>query len=108
MRPSAPAPVRILAGLVALLFPLPCLLLMEYMNYGGQLEQLHSFFEKHPGSALFACLTIYLLYSILVLLFGRVWPSALLLGLGSVICAYVNYTKAALPRIWGCSPRPET
>lgn len=96
MRPSAPAPVRILAGLVALLFPLPCLLLMEYMNYGGQLEQLHSFFEKHPGSALFACLTIYLLYSILVLLFGRVWPSALLLGLGSVICAYVNYTKAAL------------
>lgn len=91
-----PLPVRVLAWTAAVLFPLLCLVLMDYMNYGGQLDQLLSFWEKHPGSAVFAGLVLYILYVLLVLLFGWLWPPALFLGLGSVICAYVNYTKVAL------------
>ena len=94
--PRSPLPVRVLAWLAALLYPLPCLVLMDYMNYSGQVDQLLSFWDKHPGSALFAALVLYVLYALLALLFGRLWPPAILLGLGSVICAYVNYTKVAL------------
>jgi phosphoglycerol transferase MdoB-like AlkP superfamily enzyme len=93
---TTPLLLRVLAWAVAVLFPLPCLLLMDYMNYSGQLEQLQSFWEKHPGSVLFSALVLSFLYILLCLLFGTFWPSAFLLGLTSVVCAYVNYTKVAL------------
>ncbi len=90
-------PLLHISGWITLpLFPLFCLFVMDYMNFQGNLTSLHSFWEKHPESAAFEILVVLLLFSILTLLLRRVWLSAGIFGTLSFICAYVNYTKAAL------------
>ena len=95
-RRRVPLLLQVLGWTAALFFPFLCLLLMEYMNYAGQWEALAGLWEKHPGSVLFSCCVVWLLYLLAALLLGRLWPAALLLGAASVSCAFVNYTKAAL------------
>ena len=77
-------------------FPLFCLFVMDYMNYQANLALVQNFWTKHPGSARFEAIVVLFLFSILTLLLRRIWLSAGVFGLLSCICAYVNYTKAAL------------
>lgn len=89
-------PARLLGWFSLPFFPLFCLFIMDYMNYGGHLTSLIPFWEKHPGSALFECLVVLLLFLVLTLVLRRTWLSALLFGALSLVCAYINYMKAAL------------
>ena len=77
-------------------FPLFCLFVMDYMNFRADLFPLLNFWENHPGSARFEALVALFLFTIFTLLLHRIWLSAGVFGLLSSICAYVNYTKAAL------------
>ena len=88
--------LRVLAWVSAPFFPLFCLLVMDYMNYGGHLTLLRSFWQNFPGAVCFEILVTTLLSVVLLLVFRRVWVAAGLLALISVICSYVNYTKIAL------------
>lgn len=89
-------PLIVLTWLSAPVFPLFCLLILDYMNYSGHLTLLIHHIEEFPGPVLFSILVIELLFLVLLLLFGRLTPAAVTLGLVSLICAYVNYTKVAL------------
>ena len=77
-------------------FPLFCLFVMDYMNFGGHLTVQFTFWERHPGSALFEVVVVLLLFAVLTLILRRLWISGLIFGLLSLVAAYVNYTKAAL------------
>lgn len=90
---------RVLIGLGWLsvpFFPLFCLFVMDYMNFGGHLTVQFTFWERHPRSALFEVVVVLLLFAVLTLILRRLWISGLIFGLLSLIAAYVNYTKAAL------------
>ena len=89
-------PLRVLGWLSLPFFPLFCLFVMDYMNYGGHLVNLIPFWQKHPKSALFEALVVLFLFLVLTLVLRRVWISALLFGALSLVFAYVNYMKAAL------------
>ena len=100
--PSPLARIRQVRALVLLgwlsvpFFPLLCLFIMDYMNFGGHLTIQFTFWERHPGSALFETVVVLLLFSVLTLILRRLWISGLIFGLVSLLAAYVNYTKAAL------------
>lgn len=90
---------RLLAALAWLsvpVFPLFCLLVMDYMNFGGQTMLVLSFLQRHPRSALFEVLVVLILFALLVLLLRRIWAAALAFGALSFIFAYVNYMKVTL------------
>lgn len=89
-------PLQALAWFTVPLFPLACLYILEYMNFGGEAETVRAFTEKHPQSALFGLLVLCFLLLMATLLLRRVWRSALLLWAVSVIFGYVNYMKTAL------------
>ena len=103
---SAPSPlpsrIRRMRALIVLgwlsvpFFPLFCLFVMDFMNFGGHVTVQFTFWERHPGSALFEAVVVLLLFSVLTLLLRRLWISGLIFGLLSLVAAYVNYTKAAL------------
>lgn len=87
---------RALAWCTLPLFCALCLLMMDYMNFGGHGVMLTAFWQNFPGAVCFEILVIALVGHILLFLCRRVWISAGILGLISVICSYVNYTKVAL------------
>lgn len=89
-------PLAVLGWLSVPFFPLFCLFVMDYMNYGGHGLLMLTFWREHPKSALFECLVMWLLFALAVLLLRRVWRAAALVGAASLICAYVNYMKTAL------------
>lgn len=78
------------------LFPLFCLFLMDYMNYGGHLVNLQDHWRDHPGPVRFEILVVLFLFCVLTLVLRRLWLSGLVFGSLSLVCAYVNYMKAAL------------
>ena len=87
---------RMLAWVSVPVFAVLCLFLMDFMNYGGHFTPLQAFWQNFPGSVCFEVLVLTLLTIVLLLVCRRVWIAMLLLGLTSVICSYVNYTKVAL------------
>lgn len=89
-------PLRILGWLSLPFFPLFCLFVMDYMNYGGHPILMLTFWREHPKSALFESLVVLLIFAVLLLLLRRAWISALVFGVLSLICAYVNFMKVAL------------
>ena len=89
-------PLRLLGWLSLPFFPLVCLFVMDYMNYGGDMDTLRSFWAKHPRSALFEVLVVLFLFLVLTLVLRRTWISALLFGALSLVFAYVIYMKTAL------------
>ena len=89
-------PLRILAWVSLPFFPLFCLFVMDYMNYGGKLENVRNFWQNFPHPVQFECLVIAVLSVVLLLLCGRVVVMNGILGAVSLICAFVNYTKVAL------------
>ena len=89
-------PLVVLTWLTAPVFPLYCLLILDYMNYSGHPTLLIHHVEEFPGAVFFSVLVMELLFLVLLLLFGRLTPAAVTLGLVSLICSYVNYTKVAL------------
>lgn len=104
-RPSAPGllfalrshlPLRILGWISLPFYPLSCLFIMDYMNYSGSMEVLHTFWQKHPGSAAFEVVVTVFLFTVLTLLIRRIWVSAALFALLSLVFSYINYMKAAL------------
>lgn len=95
-RLRASRPLRILAWVSLPFFPLFCLVVMDYMNYGGHLTRVMDFWQAFPRSALFECLVMAALSAVLLLLCGRVAVMAGVLGTVSLVCAFVNYTKTAL------------
>ena len=89
-------PLRVLAWITLPLFPLVCLLLMDYMNFGGHMSYVVQFAQNFPGSLLFEVLVVALLAVLALLIFRRAAVAMGLLGAVCLICAYVNFTKAAL------------
>ena len=89
-------PLRILGWLSVPFFPLFCLFVMDYMNFDGHAMLVFSFWRERSGPALFEALVVLILFSGLTLLLRRLSRSALIFGILSLICAYVNYTKTAL------------
>ena len=87
---------RVLAWIFVPVFALLCLFLLDFMNFSGHFTLLRTFWQNFPGAVCFEVLVITLLTVLLLLLCRRVWLAALLLGLTSVVCSYVNYTKVAL------------
>jgi len=87
---------RVLAWLGVPLFPLLCLFTMDFMNFGGKLENMQIFWQSFPGAVWFELLVMALLSLVLGLVLRRVWLAAGTLGLISIIFSYVNYTKVAL------------
>ncbi len=88
--------LRVLGWTSAPFFPLFCLFVMDYMNFSADLSIQMTFWERHPGSALFETAVVLLVFGVLTLFLRRLWISGLVFGLVSLVCAYVNYTKAAL------------
>ena len=86
----------ILGWLSAPFFPLFCLFVMDYMNFGAHLTIQFTFWERHPGSALFEVVVVLLIFGVLSLIVRRLWISGLIFGIISLAAAYANYTKAAL------------
>ncbi len=89
-------PVRILAWVTLPLFPLLCLLIMDLMNFGGHPSYVLQFAENFPGALTFEVLVTGLLFVVLLLLCRRAAAACGILGAVSLICSYVNFTKAAL------------
>ncbi len=87
---------RVLAWVSLPFFCALCLLVMDYMNFSGHLTPLRAFWQNFPGAVCFEIVVIALLGHVLLFVCRRVWIAAGLLGLTSVICCYVNYTKVAL------------
>ena len=91
------SPVTRIVGWVTLpLFPLLCLILLDYMNFAGHASQLIQFWQNFPGAVVFELLVMGLV-SLLVLLVcrGAALSAGVLTAL-TLICSYVNYTKVAL------------
>ena len=85
------------------LYPLACLLLLEYCNYKALMPMLPRVIERlefqwteHHAQAVFALLVIYGVFLLLLLLLRRAWAAAAGLGALSLICAFVNYLKIML------------
>lgn len=89
-------PLRILAWLSLPLFPPFCLLLMDYMNFGGHGSYVLQFIQNFPGAAVFELIVVFLLGLILLLILRRAAIACGILGIISLICSYVNFTKTAL------------
>lgn len=89
-------PVRILAWISLPLFPLACLLIMDYMNFGGHLSYVLQFAQNFPGAVGFELLVVALLSVVLLLVCRRAAVACGILGAVSLVCSYVNFTKAAL------------
>lgn len=89
-------PLRVLAWLTLPFFPLACLLLMDYMNFGGHVSYVVQFAQNFPRALLFEVLVVALLAVLALLIFRRAAVAMGLLGALSLICSYVNFTKAAL------------
>ena len=77
------------------LFPLFCLFVVEYMNFGGELERTLAFLELHPPAALFSALLLSVLFLFLLFLCRKAAIAGGILGFFSIVSAYVNYTKVA-------------
>ena len=91
------SPVTRIVGWVTLpLFPLLCLVLLDYMNFAGHASQLIQFWQNFPGAVVFELLVMGLV-SLLVLLVcrGAALSAGVLTAL-TLICSYINYTKVAL------------
>ena len=89
-------PLRVLARISVPLFPLACLLIMDFMNFGGHVSYVVQFAQNFPGAVVFELIVVYLLGAVLLLVCRYAALSTGLLGGISLICSYVNYTKTAL------------
>ena len=91
------SPILRAAGWLTLpLFPVLCLLVLDYMNFSGHFSQLLQFWQNFPGAAVFELLVIGLVSLLLLLVCRRADLSAGILSALTLICSYVNYTKVAL------------
>jgi len=79
------------------------MLIMEYMNYRAStaltLEWLGRFVEwrsRFPLPILFGTILVSILFIILLLLFRKAFAAVLLLGVVSIVAAYINYVKVAV------------
>lgn len=88
--------VRVFAWVTLPLFPVLCLLVMDYMNFAGAPSRLFQFWENFPGAVVFELLVVGLVSLLLLLVCRRVALSAGILTALALICSYVNYTKVAL------------
>ena len=88
--------VRLAAWLTLPLFPLVCFFLLEVHNYGGTVTELRHNLTPFPTTMWFGILVVLALFVLLLLLLRRAWIATLTLGLISLICSYVNYTKLSL------------
>ena len=86
---------QVLAYVSLPLFPLFCLFVLDYMNF-GKLEACRVFAEEHPQSLQFECLVMLALFLVLLLLFRWGAAAAGVMGAVSLLFGYINYTKIAL------------
>ena len=87
---------RLIGWVTLPLFPLLCLVLLDYMNFAGHPAQLIQFWQNFPGAAGFELLVMGLVSLLLLLVCRSAALSAGVLTALTLICSYVNYTKVAL------------
>ncbi len=98
-RPAVPGWLQLLS---LAMYPLFCLISIEYFNYkalcpGERVYQVLLLHVKQFGpQTLFGLLVIYLVFLFLLLLLRRAWIATGLLGAVSLLCAFVNYMKINL------------
>lgn len=87
--------MQVLGYISLLIYPLFCLFIMDYLNY-GHLAKLQYFIVHHPFSYLFEVAVIYTIFLFLLLVCRKAFVAGGILGLLAVLCAYINYMKLAL------------
>ena len=88
--------LRIVALSSLPLFPVFCLFVMEYMNFGADMDNIDRFLTNHPLSALFNALAVLVIFGILLLICKKAVIAGGILGIISFLCAYINYMKVAV------------
>lgn len=88
-------PLRALGYLSLAVFPLFCLLVLDYMNYRS-LARLRLHWELQPGPLCFEIVVIYLIFLFFWALCRRGALAAGVMGGLSFLFAYINYTKVAV------------
>ena len=88
-------PLRWLGWASLLFFPLYCCLVLEYYN-AGSLDRLKTFWQLHPLPALFGLMVCYILFGIMLFLFGWASLACGVMGGLSILLAFINYMKVAL------------
>ena len=88
-------PLRALGYLSMAVFPLFCLLVLDYMNYRN-LDRLLQHCELQPGPVRFEIVVIYLVFLFFWALLRRSALTVGVMGGLSFLFAYINYTKVAV------------
>ncbi|MCL2405375.1 MAG: LTA synthase family protein [Defluviitaleaceae bacterium] len=76
-------------------FPLFCMMIMEYMNFGGYLHIALEWRSNFPLSALFGAIVVSFIFAALLLICRKAVIACAILGLVSTIFGYVNFIKVA-------------
>ena len=87
--------IQVLGYTSLLIYPLFCLFIMDYLNY-GHLAKLWYFLVHHTSPYLFEVAIIFTIFIFLLLVCRKAFIAGGILGLLSVLCAYINYMKLAL------------
>jgi len=88
-------PFRVLGYLSLAVFPLFCLVVLDYMNYRG-FARLRLHWELQPGPVCFEIAVIYLVFLFFWALCRRGALTVGMMGGLSFLFAYINYTKVAV------------
>lgn len=95
-------PVKIAGWLTLPLFPLFCLFVLDFFNYypygkpGVRMYALRNFWETRVPAVHFEVLVMLTLMLLLLLLCRKAWIAGGILGLVSLIFAFVNFMKFSL------------
>ena len=87
--------IKILLYISLALFPIYCMLLMEYMNFGGLLHQALEWRSRFPLSATFGAIVVSALFVVLLLACRKAVIAGGILGAVSALFGYINYMKVA-------------
>ena len=88
--------VKVILYVSLAMFPLYCMMLIEYMNFRGSLDRALLWRSAFPMPALFGAIVIYAIFGILLLFCRKGVIAGGILGLVSVLVGYINYVKMAV------------
>ena len=77
------------------LFPIYCMLIMEYMNFGGSLARALEWRGNFPLSAAFGAIVVSAIFAVLLLACRKAVIAGAILGAVSSAFGYINYIKVA-------------
>ena len=76
-------------------FPLFCMMIMEYMNFGGYLHIAIDWSRGFPRSAFFGAIVVSFLFAVLLFICRKAVIAGAIMGLMSASFGFINFTKVA-------------